>query len=320
MAYAEDEESSTLTWLVFLLIACISVYAGCYFASLGSGGNFVKIYVYCVPVVFLIAGVFHFLVGRRVGIGKAIVSFAVLLLLMNVAAGMIYFTQQREQHKMGQSLQKDLASMRDFVNEGKPIDAPIDPTPSASGEAGEVERFMKAYFNRVAAQRNEYLAAVEATGWNGILDPTRLKRDVDMSDSRRIMQAVKEIVQNYKLRTHELLAAVLKDVDHMALSDAGKAQFRAGFEQGLQRGGIRADAVWDLEMRIVSQIETAVEYLFARNHAWSVENGQFLFQQQSDLDEFNGQMAKVDGLVAQQEALQKEGFDKAEQGLQRLGM
>src|SRR5688572_29226313 len=138
---------------------------------------------------------------------------------------------------------------------------PMDVTPRASGDVGEMERWLKTLMNSVAAQRNEYFAELNAIGWEKVLDGKRLQADRGLADSRKIVRQAKEIVAKARERSETLLRDARAGINNLNVSAAAKRSMIAGFDRKYGSNKARTDKIWELEAQTVVEFEKIIEVL-----------------------------------------------------------
>ena len=308
-------------WTVALAAICLGLLIYCYRYAAGSVSGLAFGFGRNAVIGLALWGLFHLAVGRtRPGSGQySVLAIACAILVGGVTGD---FAHKEEARRMAGNLKKEYAAMTDALNDaqGMPqrIERKMDTTPTASGELGEIERFIKNLLNRMAALRNDYLAELDAIGWGRILDPERIKNDGSLEESKAIIRKGKAVVEKYRNLTHAAIDEARNDVAKLKLDDAARGQLLAGFEKGAANARTRIDAIWGLEADTVAEFENIFVLLEARRNAWAIRDGKIMFASAADLKQFNGYLARIDDLTKKQEALQKQGVDTANKGLSRL--
>ena len=80
----------------------------------------------------------------------------------------------------------------------------------------------------------------------------------------------------------------------------------------------KIDAIWDLEGRVVSVFENIFALLSAKKKAWTVSNGQLLFNNNSDLNTYNEYLASIQNMIQHQEAIQKQSIETSNELFNKL--
>lgn len=183
---------------------------------------------------------------------------------------------------------------------------PIDTKVSAGGELGKIEQLIKTYMNGLVALQNDYMLELEAIGWNQILEPQRLKKPRGFSESELIVKRTKEIIAKYMTRTNELIRTTRERIQNLDISQSSKKAMLEGFDSGLGKAKPQLESLWKLEQRSVEEVEALLIFLQNRNENWAGEDGQFVFDYERDLENFNAHMRVVDEIIDEQEKIRME--------------
>jgi len=216
-------------------------------------------------------------------------------------------------------IQKSYSSFLNAANDAEGIPQYIealDATPKAEGDLGEIERFMKTFLNRIAYQRNKLLFELDAIGWDRILDPDRIKKDKNLTESKLLVQKANEIVCKYKDQTYILLDNVQKEISALNISESIRKGILNGFKEGMKNQQI--DAMWDLESKVISEFGNIITLLSARQGNWEIQNGNFLFTYQSDVNTFNSYLNAIQEHVTRQQTIQKQVIEDINNNFNRL--
>jgi hypothetical protein len=191
------------------------------------------------------------------------------------------------------------------------IDKNIDTHPTAQGDMGEIERFVRLVMSKSVKLRNDYLEDLTAVGWDSLLNAKRLEKDSGMTESKLIIEKARAVVELYKAKTDQMLADNLKAIDTINISASSKQAFRSGYVKASVARKGRIEELWQLESQIISEVESIIYHLEARRAHWSVQDGQLLFEKQNDLDIYRSYLKSITDLSKWQEDIQKQSFDSA---------
>ena len=309
-------------WKIALALVCAAILGYGFFYSKNTTSDLAFLIGYNLPSTLLIWGIFYAAVARKRGAKIAGFSFLVIFVSM-IASGLVGYSQQKHEAKEAlseiQSQYSELIeSLTDAQGFPKRIEKPIDTTPKARGEFGEIERFMKEFMDQMASQRNDYLLELEAIGWNSILDANRIKADKTFVESKVIIQKAKEVVTKYTKRTQELLENVRGKIRSLNISESSKRSMLSGFERGMVKAKANIDAMWSLEAKTINEFENIITLLSAKKGAWVVDGEQILFYNDSDLERFNSYIASIQSIVKQQEAIQRQSVKTVNRNFDRM--
>ena len=324
----QDTNGSTITsqanslWMVALGIVCLGIVAYGYKYSQNTTGNFAFLFGENLGIGFFIWGIFHTALGRKQSKMKAALSFFLILGSLMVSSLIGYSQQKLATTQAITEIQKDYSAITSSATDaqGLPqrIEKQLDTTPTAKGEFGEMERFMKTLMNQMASQRNDYLLEIDAIGWGKILDPERLKEDRTLVESKIMIRKAKDIVGKYRARTYTLLENARKDIGSLNVSESSRREMANGFDTGMAKSRAQIDAIWNLEAKTISEFENIVTLLSARRGAWTVQNGQILFTSDDDLSTFNSYVASIQDLASKQGAIQKQNIQAVNNSFNKL--
>jgi len=309
-------------WKIALALVCIGILAYGFFYSKNTTTNLAYLFGYNLPLALFVWAIFYAAVARKRGGKVAGFSFLAIFISM-IASGLIGFSQQKHEAKQALTEIQDqysalIDSSTDSQGLPKRIDKPIDTTPKARGEFGEMERFMKEFMDQMVSQRNDYLLELEAIGWNSILDAERIRADKALIESKVTIRKAKEIVGKYQERTNVLLNNARQNIRSLNISESSKREMLSGFDRGMEKAKNQIDAVWALEGKVVTEFENIINLLSARNGAWIVEGGQILFYNDSDLNRFNSYIASIQSLVNQQQQIQNQSIETVNRNFNRI--
>lgn len=239
--------------------------------------------------------------------------FGVLYICAIVGSNIGYRIQQQEAGVMMSSLKESMTSFAEQTNVGDPKALPqrieLQPvTAKASGDLGVVELVSKQLLNDMANAHNEYLAALEGAGWMSLLDAERLKSDTHMQESLRIIQRSEQVMKAHRQKAFAIIESIPDRAQQAPFrSETARRQFLKGLDVGLVKGRENAEISWGYEAQIIQEYKGIIELLARRwaHFEFDAENN-VLFESQSDADDYNARMARVDEITKKQaEAAQK---------------
>lgn len=309
-------------WSISLAVVCLGIIAYGYLYSKNSSSDLAFLFGYNLPIALVSWGIFYAAIGRKQGGKKVGLSFVAIFGSL-IASGLIGYSQQKSAATQAISeIQRSYTSITrsgtDAQGQPQRIEKELDATPKTKGEFGEMERFMKAFMNKMASHRNGYLLELDAIGWEKILDAERVKQDKALIESKIMIKKAKDIVKKYRAKTYVLLENARKDISNLNISDNSRREMASGFDRGMAKSRSTVDAVWDLEAKTISEFEKIFVLLSARNGTWVVQNSQILFARDSDLNAFNSHLAAIQKLTFEQEEIQYRNTESINNNLSRL--
>lgn len=302
-------------WISILAITCFSILAYGYLYSQNTINDFSFLLGENLVQGFFLWGIFHLICGKKGNKKSAWISFFIILTSL-ISSDFIGYSQQSKNVKL--AISETQKGYSELINSGtdnqglpKRIENQLDTTPSAKGEFGEFERFMKTTMNQFASLRNDYLLEMEAIGWLNILNPERLKDDKSLIKSKAIIQNAKEIEMKYREKTYALLEKIRSDINNLNTSENMKAQALKGFDKGMIKSRSQIDELWNLEEQTILEFENIINLLAAVNGTWVIQNKQVMFSNEEDLASFNSYIENIKKLAEKQVSLQKQNIASA---------
>jgi hypothetical protein len=107
-------------------------------------------------------------------------------------------------------------------------------------------------------------------------------------------------------------------VQAMDANSSMKRGFVQGFIESSGRADNQAQQVWDMEQQTVDTAGEMVAFLSSSRGQWTLESGQFVFNDDNSLSRFNGYVTKINALVEREQALQRANFAQTDQHLKEL--
>jgi hypothetical protein len=253
-----------------------------------------------------------------VGLALAIVGIIVLCAVLVAAVTAYQRAQKRQRAEASETigrLQNDYREIADAVDgpDGLPqkIEKRIDVAPTAKGELGQMDRFLRQLMAQMVAQRNEYFSELDTIGWNQVLDGTRIKRDANLQQSRQIMSRARGLVDKYEARSKGLLDGVPAAIRLLDVSESTKRDMTQGFERTAAASRSQLVELWSLERQALAVIEGVLLMLDSSRARWAMEGGNFVFAEQRTLDVFNQKMASIQAITQKQSEMQKRSANSA---------
>jgi len=211
-----------------------------------------------------------------------------------------------EANKAMGGMRESFVSFTDQVNTDP--NAPVKPiemqpvTATASGDMGIMEVVTKQLLNDAALMQNAYLKALDEAGWPKILDVERLKQDPTLKESRAIVAAAKEVMQEYRAKSLAIFDSLPERVTNAPFkSESNRRQFLKGAETGRINGRINTVKNWEFEEGIINGYAGVIE-VFAQakgKFQFDAENN-VLFESDADAEAFNRHMSQVQTIIEQQ--------------------
>lgn len=299
-----------------LIVAAVIVMAmAANTASKGGGGPPGEVLGYMLGSAFAAAGlawIVLWLAAIRPSGHKVGALYFGILLVAGVIAAIATPTRQAE-GDMGKAAD-GMASAYAAAGKGDKIDT----APVADGQAGEVERFFRTYMATLAEDQKAYAQELAPLTLDKILSEQALKADPDLSRARTQVARAGAVVRRHRDLFFTRLDEAEKRIDTIPVPAAARAQFKAGFLNGVARSSASATELWDLEEAAVREMEGAVDVMAKSRGRWRYQGGELVFDRDRDLAAFNGHIQEMQRISKAQEALKASSRVQAEEGLQSM--
>jgi hypothetical protein len=223
---------------------------------------------------------------------------------------------------MMEDMERALAESRDADGMPKQTDFRLKQgeLPKGANSMEIARHIVQSVMNDSIAIQNEYVAALEKEGLMRLLLPDRLDADKDFSESRKIVAALRETAERYKVKSLAIVNSVPERLEKYDLSPAEKREFLKGYDDNRKTAPNVAEQNWKLELSIIGHMERAIEHLEATRSDWVLEGGTIAFVHDKDIETYNAIMADIDTAAAEQTKLQeaaKENFKQKSDTLKK---
>lgn len=254
-----------------------------------------------------------------------IVIILACFLLAGAVAGRITgrAAERKNQEKQAASeMAKDLAAFEKAVKTsaetGQPIQFDLAPSGNPDTEAEKIQTILRINLQAVAELQNAYRKALEATGYDTVLDPERVAKDQGLKETREILAKGKAVVAEYGAKFQEHQRSFPDKVKNTIGNPTSDPDWFEGFRDGFRNSSKQGARIWELEAAIVGKVGEAIEVLAAAEGRWQLKDGKFAFEDDADLEKFNAAIRKSMDLVAEQETIRAEAFSKGKSNLEKL--
>ena len=91
-----------------------------------------------------------------------------------------------------------------------------------------------------------------------------------------------------------------------------------GFNRSFEGAADVHERMWNLERLSVDEMEKIINLLAERPNSWEIVDGQFLFESDQQVDQFNEYIANMGKIIAEQAELQKSVVQRQRQRFEEL--
>ncbi len=172
----------------------------------------------------------------------------------------------------------------------------VDTHAAASGDAGIVEGYLRKFLADTTADRKSFQAEVTALDYPAFMKPERLAARGGLRIARTRLAQAHALVAKYRAELDTRIASVRQSIDAAPIATADKEQVEADFNNGVTRGAIEREEVWQLEDAILADLEEQVTLLQDSRERWFLQSGRFMFMNRADLQAFNANVRELNAL------------------------
>lgn len=315
---ADPSDTPTPAWLATCTVLCLAIIAYSIVVDRDTIEGIAYQLGYNLPIAAFFGALLYLAFRRRVSIKVGGLGFGLIFAALMVGSVLAAVRQQAEMRQLADDLKKSYGAAKSNPATGS-MPTAIPTGSGRSGEAAKMAVVVNKMLSRGLAQRQAYEKELAAIGWDTIIEPKRLIADKSQAESAAMIRQARAIMQKYAMKSDELYSLMRADIADSELGPNSKASMLAGFDKSGQSARNKAAKVWVLEGQALDQVENVIKLLAEAPGMWSVDNGQVMFQRQQDADQFNGYMARVQELVAQQDAIQNKALTKAQDRMDTIG-
>ena len=297
-----SSQKKVATWKIALACVCVGILAYGFFFSKNPDTNLGYLIGSNLVYTTIIGGIFYFVVAKKHGNFASWFSFFIILVSLVISSYIGEYQMMRGAKQAVTNIEDKLIK-KQLINGSQNRTTNINTTHKANGDFGEIETFIKERIDEVASINNNYQKELIATGLNEILDPQRLKKDVSLIESKTIVQKANELAKKYNDKSMNSLNEGIEKINSLDISPSLKQKMLIGYKTSMEQAKIRGNAAWTLESKIIKEFENIINFLSARNGAWTIKDNQILFQNDNDIQKINSYYAEIKNLQKQQSAL-----------------
>jgi hypothetical protein len=189
----------------------------------------------------------------------------------------------------------------------------------ADRDAGQVSEMLKEEQTLGASLQARYMEELNGIGWPTLLDFPRLKKDKanGLADSKSMLEKAVAISRKYEAEAFAITEKARDRIKALDISDDAKDKMLES--QTAAAEGVRetVEQIWALEKTVFQQFVEIVA-LLDRTDAWDVQGTQVVFQNNEDLEKFNGLVQTLQKAVQEQQQLQAAEAAKTQDAVDAL--
>lgn len=271
-----------------------------------------------LPKAAVLAGLLHWMFGRRRAPFLGWIGFALIYGCFVVAASMSADRSKRELRSELEDMTKTMQAIESADKSGAPLPPQMAVSSAAAGSDGQkMGVALKTIMNRMLAVRTDYEREIEAMGFAQVLDPQRLHADKNLVKTKALVANARSTVARYRARVSDLVVQARRDIENAGLDAENTRAALAGFDAKADKGKAQILETWDMEAELVEDFDKVVTIL-DQAKGWRVENGGFVFQRNADVAQFNAAIKKLQAAAAQQEELNAAALRRSQESLSKI--
>jgi hypothetical protein len=174
-----------------------------------------------------------------------------------------------------------------------PNDFRFDTDKTATSPAEKFQQFVRTLMNEMLDIQTRHAEAMEADGYDVLLDHERLRNDEGFRDSRAMVSKLKANVEKHHQEGTDLRENFHHRLDEFFDNPKDHANSVAGFKAGIAKSKPDFDEIWNLEAQIIDHMSTIIDILESAGDEWGVQGDTIAFTHDEHLDAFNATMAKI---------------------------
>jgi hypothetical protein len=214
-------------------------------------------------------------------------------------------------HEMATDIEKLMGEMRDENGQPKETDFRLKTGNAAANDAERAREVLNGFLNDLASLQNQYLQDLNQAGLQGLMDPTRLRSDTTFEETRRILKDSRQVAEGVRQKGLDLMDTFPERLEGKGFSEKIKREILQGYGQGKSESVANYKQMWDLELSSLDLMQAACDHLWKTRDAWTSEGGQLAFDNDPDLEKFNGYMKKIEENTARQSTMSQDATEKA---------
>lgn len=248
---------------------------------------------------------------------RRIVS-VVIVIILGIASYLLYehttLKQQEAQRQMFDIVMSE--KMRHLYENAQDWSKPVSldvHDERLKGDYKILSEFVLNYWLQNIETRNTYLRDLEAAKWNYFLNINRLDADrkKNFVETEQMLQAVRRITTQYQKQNLVDKQEALAKVKELKIEQNLKQSMQEKLEKNLKLD--QESALILLELKILDKAEQM--FVLLKENDWHKENGQIMFQKDTQVKQFNALYQDVLKLNKEIEQKKKQNAEEIEEEL-----
>lgn len=184
------------------------------------------------------------------------------------------------------------------------IDVSIEQKPQTKGRFSELEGFIRSFLQKKLELNKEYLGKMTDIGWLNIVDPSRLEKDVSGNETRFLYKQALSLIKIFRIRELEFLEQIKQEAKTLSVPKWEREDFIKKFTRELEQKEKKFLKMWEFEKKVATgsyQLAIYLAKLGKSNWTFDEESGQWLFDTDEQVVEFNRLMEGLTTVIDEQE-------------------
>ena len=165
--------------------------------------------------------------------------------------------------------------------------------------SGRVADIGEEIAHRATAIQIENETALKDVGWYEFPDPNVLQVDTDLSTTREMLITVRNIFERQREQQFELRNDWTGQIRSLDGPPSKVKEYVSLVNEFYDENEVQLSRIQEASTQTVLEAESMVDLLAKVPRSWSVEDGQFLFDNDDDVDTYNQQLQKMQSLDAE---------------------
>jgi hypothetical protein len=292
---------------VTLLIICALITGVIAITSAGETNNFSYLFGYHLIYALVVSAIFGVMSRPPLTVMGRLVAF--LAILASFVAGDVIAYQRNLRSMIGSKEELKEAMNRVIAlgaSSGDDANTNTEEKSSGTGSSAVLPAFLERTTKEALASYQEYERSLEASKWQILLDPDRIRRDSDGSETLQIASDAMLALTKHRARMVSLYERMPKDAEAIALPKNVKTQFLKGIQKSLPRARAEMLQALEAEQTIIDSYTTMAQFLRLRRGQWGIQNERLVFSNQKDVDDYSKLVDNAGKAAAIQEKLKNE--------------
>lgn len=192
----------------------------------------------------------------------------------------------------------------------------VQKNPKTTGQIAAA--ITNSYYNDMLDLQNGYIAALNEAGIESLLEPSRIIEDEDFSESDEMLKAIAEAAETFSEKQKTMVKGFPNRVAKYKLSASQQRAFMKGAGDGISKAVDVQEKNWSLEKKSIAKMAEMIDVLRSSKGYWELQDGNFAFERDADLERFNKSYSELMLFINEQELLRASTLEDANQRIDTI--